>query len=123
MSLLNLIKKGGLRELATATVATVATPVAVGCQLAAPLALVKCSERFANTPSYACTTVASVATVAVATAFDIADWQALDRVYLAHHFNCAICIAAGRGAFYGQRCGAGMALWHAYAKGTASARH
>jgi len=43
-----------------------------------------------------------------------ADWQALDAAYLAHHFNCPTCIAAGRGSHYGHRCGAGMALWRAY---------
>ena len=42
------------------------------------------------------------------------DWHALDTAYLAHHFNCPTCIAAGRGSRYGQRCGAGMALWRAY---------
>jgi hypothetical protein len=25
------------------------------------------------------------------------DWHALDAAYLAHHFNCPTCIAAGRG--------------------------
>ena len=43
-----------------------------------------------------------------------ADWQALDAAYLAHHFNCPQCIAAGRGLQYGLRCGAGAALWRAY---------
>ena len=42
------------------------------------------------------------------------DWHALDAAYLAHHFSCPTCIAAGRGKQYGQRCGAGMALWRAY---------
>lgn len=43
-----------------------------------------------------------------------ADWHALDAAYLAHHFNCPTCIAAGRGSRYGQRCGVGIALWRAY---------
>ena len=43
-----------------------------------------------------------------------ADWHALDASYLAHHFNCPTCIAAGRASRYGQRCGAGMALLRAY---------
>lgn len=43
-----------------------------------------------------------------------ADWHALDKAYLAHHFSCPICIAAGRGSRYGLRCGAGTALWLAY---------
>jgi len=36
------------------------------------------------------------------------------RVYMAHHFNCLTCIAAGCGSQYVQRCGAGMALWAGY---------
>ncbi len=42
------------------------------------------------------------------------DWRALDAAYLSHHFNCATCIAAGRGPRYGQRCETGMMLWRAY---------
>jgi hypothetical protein len=45
---------------------------------------------------------------------NLIDWHALDTVYMTHHFNCSTCIAAGRGSRYGQRCGAGMALWRAY---------
>ena len=45
---------------------------------------------------------------------DPADWKALAAAYHVHHFNCATCIAAGRGSRYGQRCGVGMALWRAY---------
>lgn len=45
---------------------------------------------------------------------DPADWKELAAAYHAHHFNCHTCIAAGRGSRYGQRCGAGMALWRAY---------
>ena len=44
-----------------------------------------------------------------------ADWHALDAAYLAHHFNCHACIAAGRGSRYGLRCGTGAALWLDYA--------
>jgi len=42
------------------------------------------------------------------------DWHALDAAYLAHHFNCPTCIAAGRGTGYGLRCGTGAAFWRAY---------
>lgn len=42
------------------------------------------------------------------------DWKELTAAYHAHHFNCPTCIAAGLGSRYGQRCGAGMALWRAY---------
>ena len=48
------------------------------------------------------------------TATEPTDWKTLDAAYLAHHFNCLTCIAAGRGSRYGQRCGAGMALWRLY---------
>ncbi len=39
------------------------------------------------------------------------------RAYHAHHFNCRICIAAGRGNRYGERCAAGLALWNSYSSG------
>ena len=44
------------------------------------------------------------------------DWKEQAAAHHAHHFNCPTCIAAGRGSRYGQRCGAGMALWRAYCK-------
>jgi hypothetical protein len=44
------------------------------------------------------------------------DWHTLDAAYLAHHFNCPTCIAAGRGSRYGLRCGLGATLWRAYAQ-------
>lgn len=40
------------------------------------------------------------------------DWKDLDRAYQAHHVNCPVCIAAGKG--HGQRCGTGAALWADY---------
>lgn len=40
------------------------------------------------------------------------DWRVLHKAYLAHHWTCATCIAAGLG--YGLRCGAGAALWTTY---------
>lgn len=45
---------------------------------------------------------------------DPVNWKELAAAYHAHHFKCPTCIAAGRGCRYGQRCGAGMALWRAY---------
>jgi hypothetical protein len=45
---------------------------------------------------------------------DPADWKELASAYNTHHFKCAHCAAAGRGSKYGQRCGAGMALWRTY---------
>ena len=102
MSLASQLKKGSLRGAATATPATFATP--------APVDL---------------STVATVATVAVAKRDELAAndpeppsdpqaWRELAQAYHEHHFNCPTCIAAGRGSRYGQRCGAGMALWQAY---------
>ena len=41
-------------------------------------------------------------------------WRELSRAYHAHHVKCSICIAAGRGADYGLRCGVGAALWTSY---------
>ncbi|WP_026436885.1 hypothetical protein [Acidovorax sp. JHL-9] len=41
-------------------------------------------------------------------------WRELDRAYLAHHVNCVVCQAAGRGSRYARRCGAGASLWSAY---------
>lgn len=42
------------------------------------------------------------------------DQRALAEAYYAHHFGCRACIAAGRGAGYGERCGVGLGLWRAY---------
>ena len=42
------------------------------------------------------------------------DWRTLDKAYQAHHVNCHVCQAAGRGTRYGLRCGVGAALWTAY---------
>ncbi len=41
-------------------------------------------------------------------------WRELAAAYHLHHFKCGTCIAAGRGAVYGLRCGTGAALWNAY---------
>ena len=40
--------------------------------------------------------------------------QSAAQAYLAHHFNCNTCIAAGRGIWYGRRCALGLALWSDY---------
>ena len=41
-------------------------------------------------------------------------WRELAQAHHAHHFKCSTCIAAGRGAVYGLRCGVGAALWVNY---------
>lgn len=45
-------------------------------------------------------------------------WRELAAAYHAHHFKCPVCIAAGRGAGYGLRCGTGAALWTSYSDAT-----
>ena len=45
---------------------------------------------------------------------NLLDWKELAEAYHVHHFNCTVCIAAGRGSRYGQRCGVGAAMWRAY---------
>ena len=100
MSLADLLKKGSLRGFANAKPANVAKY----CPFIQP-------------------TLATLATIALAKAPDTevndppaapVDWHALDAAYLAHHFNCPTCIAAGRGDRYGLRCGTGATLWRAY---------
>ena len=49
---------------------------------------------------------------------DPAFWKDLAAAYQSHHFHCPTCIAAGRGSRYGQRCGAGLALWRVYCNGS-----
>ncbi|WP_313302927.1 hypothetical protein [Diaphorobacter sp.] len=41
-------------------------------------------------------------------------WRERSTAYYLHHFGCADCIAAGRGAGYGERCADGAGLWAAY---------
>ena len=45
-------------------------------------------------------------------------WRELATAYHHHHFACPVCIAAGRGAGYGLRCGTGAALWTSYSDTT-----
>ena len=42
------------------------------------------------------------------------DWQELAAAYHEHHFKCPMCMGAGRGSRYVQRCGVGQALWIDY---------
>ena len=58
--------------------------------------------------------VAGSAVTPPAAAADPNAWRVLSAAYHAHHFACHVCIAAGRGAQYGLRCGVGAALWVAY---------
>ena len=45
---------------------------------------------------------------------DPSAWRELAQAYHNHHFKCKDCIAAGRGAVYGLRCGVGASLWGSY---------
>ena len=41
-------------------------------------------------------------------------WRERSTSYYVHHLSCSTCIAAGRGAGYGERCAEGAGLWAAY---------
>ncbi len=102
MRLASLLKKGSLRGAATATPAIFATSALIDLSTVATVATVAVAKRdelAANDPE---------------TPSDPQAWRELAAAYHAHHFICQTCIAAGRGSRYGQRCGAGMALWRAY---------
>lgn len=45
---------------------------------------------------------------------DPSTWRELAAAYNAHHVNCVVCQAAGRGTRYGLRCGVGSSLWISY---------
>ena len=45
---------------------------------------------------------------------DLNAWRELAQAHHAHHFKCTTCIAAGRDAQNGLRCGVGAALWVNY---------
>ena len=108
MSLASLLKKGSLRGTAAATPAIFATSAPIDLSTIATIA-----------------TIATVATVAVAKRDELPAndpeppsnpqaWRELAAAHHAHHFKCSTCIAAGRGAVYGLRCGVGAALWVNY---------
>ena len=102
MSLVSLLKKGSLRSAATATPAIFATPALLDVSTVATVATVAVAKRdelVANDPELP---------------LDPQVWCELAAAYYAHYFDCPTCIAVGRGGQYGQRCGAGMALWRAY---------
>ena len=102
MSLASLLKKGILRGTAAATPAIFATSAPIDLSIVATVATVAVArhdELAANDPEPPSNPQA---------------WRELAQAYHAHHFNCPNCIAAGRSSRYGQRCGAGMALWGSY---------
>ncbi|OAD83964.1 hypothetical protein ATN89_12390 [Comamonas thiooxydans] len=41
-----------------------------------------------------------------------------DKAYIAHHFNCPTCCAAGRSGGKQARCAVGQQLWDAYNQAT-----
>jgi len=40
--------------------------------------------------------------------------KCIGQKYYSHHFQCLLCIAAGRGSTNCRRCSLGNALWHSY---------
>ena len=100
MSLASLLKKGSLRGTA-ATPAIFATSAPLGLSTVATVAVAvaKRDELPANDPEPPSNPQA---------------WRELAAAHHAHHFKCSTCIAAGRGAVYGLRCGVGAALWVNY---------
>ena len=123
MKLANLIKKGGLGVFATATPATFAThgpetPRTVAT--VATVAVANFNKQAANDPAPPpAKSVNPLEISALVDVVDPVDWRVLDAAYMAHHINCLTCQAAGRGASYSLRCGAGAALWREY-EGAAS---
>ena len=105
MSLASLLKKGSLRGTAAATPAIFATSAPIDLSTVAAVAavatvaLAKRDELPANDPN---------------SPPDPNAWRELAQAYHAHHLKCSTCIAAGRGAVYGLRCGVGAALWVNY---------
>jgi hypothetical protein len=98
MSLGDLLKKGCLRRLATATPATFATHGIFGHPTVATVAVAKAPGSEFNEQTSELT----------------ADWRELAQAYHRHHFECPKCISCGRSGRYGFRCGLGFALWEAY---------
>ena len=99
MSLVSLLKKGSLRGTAAATPAIFATSAPLVLSTVATVAVAKRDELPANDPN---------------SPPDPNAWRELAQAYHAHHLKCSTCIAAGRGAVYGLRCGVGAALWVNY---------
>lgn len=127
MSFADLIKKGSLRQFATATVATVATVRPQTHSSVASVATVNVAtaqKQAANDPASAephgLENLQKPAMPVAANdpapepPTDPNAWRELAAAYHAHHFHCSTCIAAGCGAGYGLRCGVGAALWTSY---------
>jgi hypothetical protein len=146
MSFADLIKKGSLRQFATATVATVRpeTPSSVAtvnvatAQKQAANDLVSAEPHglenltkpdippAANDPAQGAGLIVNpvlampVSSKAAALPIGIYSdaWRVLRDAYYNHHAKCPICQAAGRSSsgYYGPRCGTGAALWIPYDK-------
>ena len=43
-------------------------------------------------------------------------WEAADKAYIAHHFHCPTCCAAGLSGGKQERCPEGLRLWGVYEK-------
>lgn len=134
MKLSDLIKKGSLRRVATATVATVATVdpliapsvatvagVAVANpqkreaeQIAAPVPLEVFREEYRLYTRLAPPPREPTTQPDLEPAADPEQWRELAQAYHLHHFGCIQCQCSGRGSQYGSRCDVGLALWVNY---------
>lgn len=100
---------------ATATPATVATVPVELPPIVATVTVASLNKQAAN--DLAPPPVKSVNPLEVPAPVDVVDpvdWRILDAAYMAHHVNCLICQAAGRGVSYSLRCGTGAAMWREY---------
>ena len=122
MTWLARLKKTQTAPQRDATNATKPGFVAFVASIAAPIQKTEGVSAAANDPGQ---TVGLVGSSAVATLVssqtpvfieppDPNAWRELATAYHLHHFKCSTCIAAGRGAVYGLRCGTGAALWTSY---------
>ena len=126
MNWLARLKKTQILPQTDATNATKPGFVAFVASIAAPIQKKEGVSAAANDPAQA---VGLVASLAVSTPVssqtpvfieppepptDPNAWRELATAYHLHHFTCPTCIAAGRGAEYGLRCGTGAALWASY---------
>ena len=50
-------------------------------------------------------------------------WRERSTSYYLYHIGCSTCIAAGRGAGYGERCSDGAGLWKAYQDASTGSTH
>ena len=122
MNWLARLKKTQIPPQTDATNATKPGFVAFVASIAAPIQKTEALSPAANDPaqtvglvdSLPVTSQTPVSTEPAEPPTDPNAWRELATAYHLHHFKCPACIAAGRGAVYGLRCGTGAALWTSY---------